>query len=599
MRIWQVARGLGAAAAMAALASCNSLDVTNNNEPSSAVLTDPNVLESVASGTFRSWHNNYSTLDQTDVLGVQARGLSSSWNNGNMNYYGGVDINPSDTASDPLTWSRNLRPWTNDLSAAGRTSIEVGWFGMYSTLSAANDALKAIRNNNVVIGDVARTKRAETWAQLVHGMALTYIALNYDQGYIIDEDTDVSTVTRSTRKDVKAAALASLDAAIALAVGNTFTIPAAWTNGAHSYSNTDVAKIGRTVAAMLIAWYPRDATEASTATVTDWAKVETYAAGGMSSGGSKLMVAAIGDGCVAWCNSMMGWFTDWSTGRVSTRLAHFLDPKTQMDPYALGLGSAQPSSPDLRMGDGSFGTDELIPVYDNIPATANAGTDFAYSPTAEIMRPDRGFYAQSNIGIHRYDESGNQDTELQWAGYGYAPVITYTINDLLWAEALLRQGKPGAAPLINNTRVTRGGLPAALAADLPGAPTDGPCMADDPRTAGIANDGVLAKDGGVCTLWSKLLYEAEIELLQLGPAHWWSQRHLPVVQSTAWERQGTQCYRGTLVTCPNRQTNAARIIQGLLPGTAREMPVPAKELAIKAEAFYTFGGTTVKGTAAP
>ena len=598
MRISQVARGLGAMAALVLVSSCE-LDVENPNEPSSAVLTDPNVLESVAAGAFRTWFNNYTTLDQGDVLMVQARGLASSWNNGNMNYYGGVDISPSDTASDPLTWSRNLRPWTNDLSAAGRTRIEVGWFGMYSTLSAANDALKAIRVNNVVIGDAARTKRAETWAQLIQGMAMAYIALNYDQGYIIDETTDVVTVTRSGRRDVKVAALAALDEAITLATANTFTIPAAWTNGAHSYSNTDVAKIARTVAAMVIAWYPRDATEAASATVTDWARVETYAAGGMSSGGSTLTVAAVGDGCDAWCQGSHPWFSDWSTGRVHTRLAHFLDPKTQMDPYALGLGSAQPSSPDLRMGDGSFGTDELIPVYDNVPATANAGTDFAYSFTAEIMRPDRGFYAQSNIGFPRWDESGNQDTELQWAGFGYAPVITHHVNDILWAEALLRQGKVGAAPLINNTRVTRGGLPAALAADLPGAPTDGPCMADDPRTTLIANDGVLASNGGVCTLWSKLLYEAEIELLQLGPAHWWMQRHLPVVNSTAWERQGTQCYRGTLVTCPNRQTNGARIIQGLLPGTAREMPVPAKELAIKAEAFYTFGGTTVKGTGTP
>lgn len=600
MRMSQVARGLGAMTLLVASA-CHSLDVSNPNEPSSTVLTDPNVLETVASGTFRSWFNNYSTLDQTDVLGVQSRGLSSSWNNGNMNYYGGIDINPSDTASNPLNWSRALRPWTNDLSAAGRTSIEVGWFGMYSTLSAANDALRAIKTNNVVIGDNARTKRAETWAQLMQGAALAYIALNYDQGYPIDETTDVSTVQRVSRKDMRDFARASLDKAIALANANTFTTPAAWTNDAHSYSNTDVAKIANTMAAMLLAWYPRDDTEAATAGVVDWAAVLAYAAAGMSSGGSTVTVSAVGDGCVAWCQSMMPWFTDWSTGRVSTRLAHFLDPKTQMDPYPLGVGSPQPSSPDLRMGDGSFGGDDLIPVYDNIPATANAGTDFAYSPTAEIMRPDRGFYAQSNIGFPRWDESGNQDTELQWGGFGYSPVITHTVNDLLWAEAALRVGggtNPAtAAARINATRVTRGGLQAALAADPVGTPADGPCMADNPKTTLVGNDGVLAKNGGVCTLWSKLLYEAEIELLQMGPAHWWHQRHLPVVQADNWERAGG-CV--PVDPCPNRQTNGARFIQGLIPGTAREMPVPAKELAIKAEAFYTFGGSTPKnGTITP
>src|SRR5688572_27982539 len=181
MRIWQVARGLGALTALAVV-GCKSLEIENPNEPSSVILTDPNVLETVAAGTMRSWFNNYTTLNQTLVLSVQARGLSSSWNNGNMNYYGGIDISPADTASNPTAWSRALRPWTNDLSAAGRTSIEDGWFGMYSVLSAANDALKAIRNGGIVIGDAARTARAETIAQLMQAAALSYIALNYDQG---------------------------------------------------------------------------------------------------------------------------------------------------------------------------------------------------------------------------------------------------------------------------------------------------------------------------------------------------------------------------------------------------------------------------------
>lgn len=603
MALLKVARGLGATAALVVVASCNTLDIQNPNEPSSTVLTDPNILETVAAGTFRSWFNGNATLNQTLVLLVQSKGLASSWNNGNMNYYGGVDISPSDTASDPLTWSRNLRPWTNDLSNAGRSSIEQGWFDMYAALSSANDALRAIRTGGVIIGDNARTKRAETWAQLMQGATLAYIALMYDQGYIIDEDTDVTTVTRSPRRDVKAAALQALDDAIALANANTFTTPAAWTNGTKSFTNVEVAKIGNTLAAMLLAWYPRDDGEATTASVVDWNDVIAYASNGISSGGSTFDIAVEGDGG-NWSNDALPWFTDWSTGRVSTRLAHFLDPKTQIDPYALGTGSAQPSSPDLRMGDGSFGTEDLIPVYDNIPLTANGGTDFAYSPTAEIMRPDRGFYAQSNIGIHRYDDSHNQDTDRQWAGVGYSPLFSNTINDLIWAEALLRVGGAGnvatAVTLINKTRVGRGGLPAASAAEPVGTAADGPCMADDPRTGGAADDGVLAKDGTTCTLFSKLLYEQEIEYLQLGASHWWHHRHLPNVQSTAWERVGgTQCYRGTLVTCPNRQSNGARWIQGLLPGTAREIPVPAKELALTAEPFYTFGGATVKGSETP
>jgi hypothetical protein len=379
-------------------------------------------------------------------------------------------------------------------------------------------------------------------------------------------------------------ALKKLDATIALANANAFTTDKGWANGL-DYTNTDIAKIANTMAAMLLTWYPRDDAEVSAAGVVDWAKVASYASKGMSTGSAPTFFALIGDGCRAWCQNMMPWFTDWSTGRISTRVAHFLDPATQLDPYPVGVGSPQPNSPDKRLGDGSFGDESLEEVYDNIPKTANAGTDFAYSPTGEVYNNARGYYHQSNVGIVRWDESHNQDQTKQWAGYGYSPVITPMMNDLLWAEALLRQGGgtnvATAAGLIDKTRVGRGGLSSAvLAVATPGSPADGPCM----------SNGKLAKDGTACTLWSMLLYEYEIELLQMGPASFWNQRHLPVVKATGWER-ATSCRTSPCTPNPNSIFNGPRYIQGLLPGTPREMPVPAKELAIKAEAFYTFGGS--------
>ena len=593
MRKSSMARGLGVLAALAA-GGCKSLDIENPNEPSSTILTDPNVLESVAAGTLRTWFNTYTVLEGTGVLSVQARTLSSSWNNGNMNFYSGVDISPSDTTADPSTWTRNTRSWQNDLSAAGRTSIEVEWFGMYSALSAANDALKAIRVGNVVIGSAARTKRAETIAQLIQGASLMTLALNYDQGYFLDEKTkaeDLPTLQRVSRKVLRDSALKKLDAAIALASANTFTTEPGWVHSSNlTYSNNDIARIANTMAAMLVSWYPRDATETSASGVVDWVKVASYASKGMSTG-TPVTVAIIGDGCTAWCQAMMPWFTDYSTGRISTRVAHFVDPTTQLDPYPLGIGNPQPNSPDKRMGDGSFGDASLKDVYENVPKTGNAGTDFAWSGIGEVYRPDRGYYHQSNIGIIRWDESGKQDPSGQWAGYGYSPVMTPMLNDLLWAEAKLRQGDAaGAASLIDKTRVGRGGLTSsAVAVASPGSPDDGPCM----------SNAKLAKNGSACTLWSMLLYEYEIELLQMGPAPFWNQRRLPLVKATGWER-ATGCR--TSPCSPNANTifNGPRYVQGLLPGTPREMPVPAKELAIKAEAFYTFGGSQPpKGTEVP
>jgi hypothetical protein len=573
--------------------SCKSLDVPNTNDPSSTVLTDPIILEALAGGTVHTWFNSYSLLEVTGVYNVQARTLSSSWNNGNMNFYSSIEISPSDTTADPSTWTRSTRSWQNDLSATALSSIEDAWAGMYASLSSANSTLKAIRQGGAVIGTPAQTKRAETIAQWMQAASLMWIALNYDQGYFLDEKTDVTTLKRVTRKVLRDSALSKLDQTIALANANQFVTLDAWVgppNNGVLYTNNQVAQIANTMAAMLLIYYPRDDGETSAAGVVDWARVASYASKGMSTG-TPVTFAMVGDGCVNWCQNMMPWFTDYSSGRVSTRVAHFLDPVTQIDPYPLGIGNAQPNSPDARMGDGSFGDASLEGVYANVPHDAGAGSDFSWSAVGEVFRPSRGYYHQSNIGFTRWDASGHEDPNFQYAGFGFSPVIIPSMNDLIWAEAKLRTGDAaGASALIDKTRVGRGKLSssAAVVATL-GTPADGPCM----------SNGKLAKDGTACTLWSELLYEDEIELLQMGPASFWNQRRLPLVKATAWER-ATGC-RTTPCT-PNANTifNGPRYIQGLLPGTPREMPVPAKELAIKNEAFYTFGGgQPAKGAEVP
>ena len=589
MRIWNIARsGIVLIGAVTAL-SCKSLDVLNPNNPSSAVLTDPAILEALAGGTMHTWFNSYSLLEVTGVMNVQARTLSSSWNNGNMNFYSGIDVGPADTTADPSTWTRNTRSWQNDLSAAGRTSVLDAWAGMYAALSSANNALKAIRVNNAVIGSPQQTKRAETVAQWMQAASLMWVALNYDQGYVLDEKTDPTSIVRVSRKVLRDSALKKLDATIALANANQFTTDASWANGP-TYTNVQVAQIANTMAAMLLIYYPRDDAETSAAGVVDWAKVAAYASKGMSTG-TPVTFALVGDGCTNWCQNMMPWFTDYSSGRVSTRVAHFMDPVTQLDPYPLGIGNKQPNSPDARMGDGTFGDASLVDVFGNAPKDAGAGTDFAWSSAGEVFRPDRGYYHQSNIGIIRYDQSGKEDANGQYAGYGLSPVIIPAMNDLIWAEAKLRTGDAaGAATLIDKTRVGRGKLSsAALVVANVGSPADGPCM----------SNGKLAKDGSACTLWSELLYEDEIELLQMGPASYWNQRRLPVVKATAWER-ATACRTTPCTPNPNTIYNGPRYIQGLIPGTPREMPVPAKELALKNEPCYTFGGSQpAKGSETP
>ena len=590
MNVLKLGRAVAALGALAVAASCHSLDVVNPNAPSSKVLTDPGILKAVAGGTMRTWFNAYQNLEIAGVLDVQAMTLASSWNNGNINSYQHLAVGPADTITSPATWTRP-NSWYNDLASPQRTSLERWWYNMYSVISSSNDALNAIRNQKVSLGDDATTRSAEAVAQLMQGAAYMVISNDYDQGYYLDENTpkdSLVTLVRVSRGVLRDSAVAMLQRAATVAGGTSFTTDKAWANGI-AYSNTQIAQIANTLAAFALAYYARDAQEAST--VVDWAKVASFASQGISSG-TPVTFRFVGDGS-AWYNDMDGWFTDISTGRISTRIGHFLDPATQLDPYALGVGSEQPNSADMRLGDGSFGAADIVDGWCTIPKDAGGGSYFAYSSCGEIQRPDRGFYAQSNIGIIRNDDSGDMSYDVQPGEIGLARVIIPSINDLLWAEALLRVGNaadlPKAAQLINNTRVTVGGLPEATAADPVGSPDDGDCM----------SNGKLAKDGGACTLWSKLLYEEDIEQLQMGPVSFWHQRELPLVIATAWER-ATGCRSAPCAPNANSIYNGPRYVQGLIPGTAREMPVPAKELAVKAEPFYTFGGTDpAKGPEAP
>lgn len=520
MKNTRMLRAVGVLAAVAVL-GCGTLDVTNPNAPDAKrALSDPAALEAVAGGTLRTWFNAYDGCEGNCVLVTQAQTFSASWNNWNMNFYSGIDSDGK----------RLTRPFQNDPAAAGRTTMEVPWTGMYATISSATDVLKAIRKDNVVINSAADTKRAEIISEFMLGAGLSYIALNYDKGYLVDENVDLATLDYSNRKQLRDAAVAKLTNAATLAKANSFTTPAAWTNGV-VYSNTQIAQIASTLAAITLAYYPRDAAENAQVA---WAQVLSLTQAGMSSG-SPVDFTFVGDGCVAWCHEMLVWFDGVDGGRVHTRVANLLDPVTQRTPYPAG-GNAQPNSPDKRLGDGSFGDASIVDGFGSIPRTANGGSDFMYSRD-EVFRPDRGSYHQSNIGYIRYDLSGNQDASGIYGGYGPAPVLTAGQNDLLWAEALIRSGGSltTAAQLINKTRVTRGGLSAATAGD------------------------------GVAGLTTKLGYEMEMELFGLGAAPYY------------WRRR----------------------TDGLIAGTPHEMPVPAKELGVKGEALYTWGGSGPANSTTP
>jgi len=540
----------------------------------------PADYETFALGASQEWFNTTEGAKGAGTLSTQARSYSASWNNANFRFYSsmydgaGVLIGANDTAASPLNWTRNGAPWQNDPTSAGRTNVQWFWSGgadesggvrggFYGSLRRANELLFYIRVNHVVIRNAADTKRAETFAQLMQGAALSGIALNYDKGFYVDENTPAydsvsfAPLAYVSRRVLRDSAVAKLKAAVALANANSFTTVPTWTGG-YSYSSLQIRQIANTMVALTLANYPRDASEAAG---VDWAQVAAAASSGIAAD-----FVFKSDGCSTFCLEVLAWFNLIDTGRLSTRVARLLDPTTQKDPYPLNIGNPQPNSADKRLGNGSFGDASLVAGFGTTPKTLAGGTDFAWS-TAAIFRPDRGYYHQSNLAHIRYDATGIQSPTGVYGYNGDAPALTVAQNDLTLAEAKLRTGDiAGAVTLINKTRVTRGNLPAATTGLTIGGPTDGPCTS----TGKLAVDLVTA-----CTIYSMMLYEKEVELLGVGAQPYYEQRRLP------------------LVTAPRL------MIQGLIPGTPREMPVPWFVLQARAEGLYTWGGTGLPNSSPP
>ena len=522
MRFLNVTRWVGVVGVAASL-GCKGLDVENPNAPDAArAFADPGAIAGLMTGAWKSWFNAHTEFNSALVLNSMADGITASWNNFNLRYY------TSEGNECPVRCG-----WDNKPSSARRFQIETYWYGYYGALSSANDVLTAIRKNNVVITSVAVTKLIEATAVMIQGMVFAQVSLNYDQGFIVTEATDLSTPDKvqslqfTPRAGLRDAAITKLNEAATLMAAAVGPLPKEWfgKTGQPSYSTAQMVKVIRTMQAELLAFYPRNAAEAGQVA---WAQVATFA----SQGNSDFDFGFYHD-ATDFYDGVKQWGNDLTTTRLDTRISRLIttgpqgEAKRHKDPWPDPNGNPQPNAFDKRVGNGTFGPDPDFLGSGTIKWDGGEGTDYAFAALAQF-RPARGQYHQSNLSPIRY-------TALVYPGYGlpgedgkgFAAQYPPVYNDLLWAEALLRTGSAGpAAALINKTRVTRGGLPALSGS----SPAD--------------------------SLTAALRYEQDIELVNFGAAVFYNRRK----------------------------------IDGLKSGTPRQMPVPAKELQVLQRELYEFGG---------
>jgi hypothetical protein len=538
-KYWWIA--LAAVALTGPLAACGDLEVTNPNAPErERAFSDPATIIASAAGTMKTWMNARYAYSPALTLTTMADHISFSWNNFNGRYYSSYGVECA-----------NRCGWVNSTATQLGQQVEPYWYGMYSMLSSANDALFALREAAAPPDLGAQRDAVEAIAQMAQGMAHAFIALNYDQGFIVKEDTDPLTLTLASRDQVRDEALQMLEAAYTIANTTTFSTGTTWFGTVNSpvYTSKQLAKIIRTMQAELLGHYPRNSEENAQ---VPWAQVATYASQGVSSAvdGAGFDFEAYQDENLDFFTGYHVWANDFTTTRVDTRVARLL-ATNQIDPWPGGAGNPRPNAGiygvDARMGDGCFGAEDDLNGNGGCAATPASGTDFAWSPLA-IFIPGRGAFHQSNIGLTRhycltavYDDCPT--------GAGPVPIYSKSFNDLLWAEGLLRSNGSAvqAAQLINNSRVGRGNLPAL---------TGGESSLD---------------------LLKALVYEQEVELFNTAPGPYFNRRRY------------TSSAQVALPEAYNR----------LWPDAPRQMPVPAKDLQLLRAEIYSFGGPTNPGGVAP
>jgi starch-binding outer membrane protein, SusD/RagB family len=487
---------LGVAAVFATTA-CNNLDVTNPNQPDVVrVLSSPSDVKSLAQSTVRAWY--MSTVsggpdDNGDLTPYHFGCVTSDVCTGNYGNFG-MRFN-------------NLEPripYENSSSGGDRFVAQTPWDYNYGTIGAANDVLRSIKEHGpTFLGTTDATEQYKEEAEFSRAASYLYLSMEFDQAFAVTEDNDPLTNPPSivAHTIIRDTTMTMWDELIAASAQHSY-----------EYALTDLPmpdgqltsarlnRIANTMAAMTLAYHPRNATQAAT---VDWARVAAYADKGIGTGsaGAPFDVVVQEDANQWWSYvASYGDLGDWI--RTDHRVINRMNPSVPAK-YTGPPDPAKGTSVDARFT-----------------------TDYTYDPPP-IGDPGRGIYMQSDWWHSRY-EFTNDEAPGRYTGN--VPYLLAAESDLIRAEALIRSGGSliTAAALINNTRVTRGNLTPATAAD------------------------------GVNGLLSMISYERDVEITNTS---------------------GTTLYWRRAVTD-----------QPIQAGTPCQLPIPAKELETLGLPVYTFGG---------
>ncbi len=514
------------------LASCQDLDVTNPNNPDTErALASASDVEALVGSQYQQWWNtqkNYPAM----TLSVMSNASTASWGNFGM----------FDLGAFPR------QAFLNDPSYSDIGMSTVIWSNAYTAISSVNDGLNAIEAGITFESqNEMRRQRMEAFSRFIQGISYGLLANHYDQGFIIDENTDLEGVALGNvelemvdYQELLATAVGFLDDAISLANSSSFTLPEGWISG-NALTSGELAQLAEAYKVRFITSNARSVAERD---AINWTAIRDMTDNVMDASffdNSEDAFTVQADGVFWWSrpHSLMqepGWV------RTDMMLIGRTDESGQFEPYANGPVLEREqfilTTSDRRVA----GQEDVF--NDENEQTGEAqrtspGTDFAHIGPAPHPSA-RGEWRWSRYAHHRNDE-------MYRNGYvGPMQHMRVTEMKMMHAEALLRLNEPVILPavvdLINETRVDRGGLDPMLVTD----------SFDD--------------------VWNAMRYEFEIETHATAAG-------LDYYHTRSW---------GNL-----RGENYGK----LLEGTPIHFPVPAGELMLLELPIYTFGGS--EGGAAP
>jgi hypothetical protein len=443
--------------------ACADLEVTNLNNPDrNRAISTPGDVENLIAGAYTNvWaviHYSY----PGSAFSTAADAHSSSWGNWGMR----------DSGWEPR------KAYDNDPAYSYNNMAETPWGTMYSALAAIRDGFLAIEGG-IQIGDGgADTPRIQAWGKFNQGLAMAYLGLIFDKGFIVDESSDLENLEFVPYTDLFAAGMAKLDEAEAMARGNSFTLPSDWVGFDGTISSDKFARWISSWRARLKSQVARSQSERD---ALNWPDIMADLQAGL---GENEEYSVYDDGSTwAWARDKLHTAAIAGWSRLDIRTYGGSDQSGGFQTWlSLPPDDRRPfevDTDDSRVTGGAPNVDgEYIAYIGSSPFPAN-----------------RGYYHYS----HYLDVRWNYYS----AGFvGRLPEWDPKERALLMAEAMYRTGNQAGAMDIVNASRANGGLPAFTA---PGATAPGArCV---PRTA-----------SGACgDLWEALKYEKRIELFHYGP----------------------------------------------------------------------------------